>query len=112
MATQGRKAYPRNRDLAADIDRYFAFASSRQRAKNNDPEDASIPTLTGLASFLGVDRRTLYRWSNGDDQERAELVSMARAWIEAELEQMLFSRRTFRAAKFSLMFNFGWGFGR
>ena len=107
MATRGRKAFTSNQELAIEIDRYFLSKAPEQRSE----KVGGIPTLSGLANFLGVDRRTLHRWANGDNQERAEQIQHAKSRIEAELEQLLYNRRTYRAAVFSLGCNFGWEIG-
>jgi hypothetical protein len=55
--------------------------------KQHLQETERMPTMAGLAYWLGCDRRTLWNYSNKDDF--FPTIKKYRDWIECELEQQL-----------------------
>ena len=41
---------------------------ARRYIANHEDFDDPVPTVAGLACVLGVTRKTVYEWSNGDDK--------------------------------------------
>lgn len=68
-------------------------------------EDKAHPTVSGLALFLNVDRKTVYNYQN--KEEFYPVIKRAKARIEAHLEQMLFGT-TVTGVIFNLKNNFDW----
>ena len=116
MAKRGCLSYPDLNLLERKVDQYFAlvdYATNPWSGANVSLEvkktgSLSIPSMSGLAHYLGVDRRTLARWLSGTNPERTYLIALAKSRIEAETERALYDRRTYRGAVFSLLNNFGW----
>lgn len=83
-------------------------------------DENKIPTITGLAYFLDVTRKTLLKYEHSDKygslkkvnedirEEYEDIVKRAKAKIEAKYEQLLFDRNTVVGAIFTLKNNFGW----
>jgi len=98
-------------ELQGRIDEYFAYCDSRTieqvtKQGNVVSVNAKRPyTLSGLAFYLGCDRKTLYNYSQ--DDEYFPTVSRARSRCEVFTEEQLFEGND-RGAKFSLTNNFGW----
>lgn len=72
-----------NAELKQRIDMFFQFC-----------EDSSVrPGIQALCTALHVSRTTLYRWSNGEncDNERREIIGMAKSFIDSFLEQVTLS---------------------
>lgn len=96
--------------LKLQIDEYFSMCDSEKR----------IPTITGLAYFLDTTRKTLLEYEQGNKNsflksisgdikdEYSQIISMAKARIESEYEQLLFNKNTVVGAIFTLKNNFGW----
>lgn len=63
------------------------------------------PTVSGLAYYLDVDRRTLTNYQNKD--EFFPTIKRAKAYIESYLEQRLFGQ-TVTGVIFNLKNNFDW----
>lgn len=97
-------------NLKNKIEEYFSLCDNNKK----------IPTITGLAYFLGTTRKTLLEYENSDkngflksldDDVKLEYISIitkAKARIEAEYEQLLFKGNTVVGAIFTLKNNFGW----
>lgn len=63
------------------------------------------PTISGLAVYLGVDRKTIVNYSN--KEEYFPTIKKARAKIEAHLEKRLFGNNV-TGTIFNLKNNFDW----
>tara|TARA_R110002126_G_scaffold271407_1_gene415297 strand:- start:479 stop:841 length:363 start_codon:yes stop_codon:yes gene_type:complete len=64
-----------------------------------------LPTMSGLAISIGVDRRTIVNYSN--KEQFFPTIKAARAKVEAFLEQRLYGN-TVTGVIFNLKNNFGW----
>lgn len=64
------------------------------------------PTLTGLANYLGINRRTLLNWAKDEKCRYHDCVEMAKQRIEQYLEERLTTARHTDGVKFSLVNNF------
>ena len=83
-------------------------------------DENKVPTITGLAYFLDVTRKTLLKYEHSDKygslkkvnedtiEEYEDIVKRAKARIEAEYEQLLFKGNSVIGAIFTLKNNFGW----
>ena len=72
-----------NLELKERIDMFFQFC-----------EDSNIrPGIQAMCTALHISRTTLFRWSNGEDcdQERQEIIAMAKSFIDSFLEQATLS---------------------
>lgn len=100
-------------ELAEKINRYF------ETLRSKDPP--LPPTMSGLALFLGVTRKTLTRYigdveseagaqkrKKGRAAECGELLMMAKAQIETYLEEKLVNGYS-KGIEFTLMNGYGWG---
>lgn len=63
------------------------------------------PTVSGLAYFLDVDRKTITNYSNRE--EFFPTIKRAKAYIESYLEQWLYGNNV-TGTIFNLKNNFGW----
>jgi hypothetical protein len=70
-----------------------------------DGEAIFAPTMSGLAIALGVDRKTIYNYSNKD--EYFPTIKKARAKVEAALERRLYGNNV-TGVIFNLKNNFDW----
>ena len=68
--------------------------------------DGRPMTMSGLALWCDVDRKTLLNY--GNEEEYAEVVVTARNMIEAYAEEMLFLGKNVAGVIFSLKNNFSW----
>lgn len=96
--------------LGEQIEEYFSLCTNKKK----------IPTITGLAFFLGTTRKTLLDYEccdssnmlkGFDDNVKADyihIIKNAKARIEAGYEQLLFDKNTVVGAIFTLKNNFGW----
>lgn len=92
MANQLR--YKTKKKLSVAVDDYF-----RQVARDGD-----VPTMTALALFLGVSRKTLHNYVG----RYSDILEMAKARVEASLEQRLVSGKgSTQGVMFSLK-QMGW----
>jgi len=73
--------------------------------KDGEEERTFAPTISGLALYLNVDRRTLVNYSN--KEEYFPTIRKARARIEAHLEKKLFGNNV-TGLIFNLKNNFDW----
>lgn len=68
-----RAAFTSSAELEKKVQAYFDRCSKSKRElqlKNGDIKiRQEFPTMSGLASFLGVSRDTLYSFINGEDKE-------------------------------------------
>lgn len=72
-----------------------------------DGQDQKIfaPTISGLALYLGIDRRTIVNYSN--KEEYFPTIRKARARIESHIEKKLYGNNV-TGCIFNLKNNFGW----
>lgn len=104
------------------VDEYFASCDPHivkvkvKRLKEDDShywaetEEMSQPkpkTITGLAQFLEVDRKTLFNYET-DRPEFFPTITRAKTICEAYAEAQLFVGRNANGASFSLKNNYGW----
>ena len=115
------KTYKTERALQAKVEEYFSSISRTvplleadgQTIKNDAGEDIlrteylRPPTVSGLCLFLNITRRT---WENYQkDAELHSITEIARAKMEAYLEEELLSRRKgIQGVIFNLQNNYGW----
>lgn len=111
VSTVGRPLkYDNAEDLQKEIDNYFKYASDNEE----------IPTVTGLAWWLGLSRNGLLHYEkaeeNGwlkslDDSAKHEIVNTvkrAKQYIETRYEQALFMNGKTIGAIFTLKNNYSW----
>lgn len=96
--------------LGEQIEEYFSLCTNEKK----------IPTITGLAFFLGTTRKTLLDYEccdssnmlkGFDDNVKADyihIIKNTKVRIEAGYEQLLFDKNTVVGAIFTLKNNFGW----
>ena len=112
MAQRGSLAYKDEAALDDAIQAYFDRCAARKKSvlsKRGDLveiDTPEIPTLSGLAVALGVDRRTLSNYGRRD--EFSHVIARAKAQVEAALEQQLYTREASHGARFALAVTFGW----
>lgn len=94
-------------ELEAKIEEYFKTDAFMDIGfdDNGNPIKQFAPTLTGLALALGVDRKTIYNYSQKDDYFPA--IKKARSRVENALERHLYTKNV-TGAIFNLKNNFGW----
>ncbi|MGN0026957.1 MAG: terminase small subunit [Clostridium sp.] len=96
-------------ELEKRIEEYFKYAK----------DNMEVPTVSGLAWYLGTNRQCLLRYQEEDnDLLRSvpddvkcmfrDTVKQAKARIEAGYEQALFSKNSAVGAIFTLKNNYGW----
>ena len=73
--------------------------------KEGQEEKTYAPTMSGLALFLGVDRKTITNYSNKEDY--FPTIRKARARIESHLEKKLYGNNV-TGLIFNLKNNFDW----
>tara|TARA_R110000772_G_scaffold63143_1_gene141577 strand:+ start:2852 stop:3241 length:390 start_codon:yes stop_codon:yes gene_type:complete len=89
-------------DLSKAIDNYFK-SDAYIPDKEGNPE--YLPTVSGLALSIGVDRRTIVNYSNRE--EYFPTIKKARARIEAFVETRLYGNNV-TGCIFNLKNNFDW----
>lgn len=100
--------WKKGKDLQKEIDAYFLDCDTRKKPY----------TITGMASFLGVNRLTLLQYEkmlNGSSisdkakEDLSDVICSAKAKIEAYYEEQGFlNPRASRIILFTLQNNFGW----
>jgi hypothetical protein len=101
-------AYKDAEELQSKIDRYFNEGVRTKTVlvgKDKEPMDIPVPTITGLAYYLGFESRQSFY----DYEEKAEFtytIKRARLFIEQEYEMQLSVGNT-TGAIFALK-NMGW----
>ena len=96
-------AFPTVELLQKAVDAYFAPGGDAW--DNTGDELRFLPTMSGLALALDVDRKTVLNYSNKDDY--FPTIRKARAIIENNLEKNLYGNSV-TGLIFNLKNNFGW----
>lgn len=112
MAPRGKLAFSSANELTIAVEKYFIDCAAKRKTVLDrrgvavDVDCPEIPTISGLAVALGVDRRTVVNYAKRDDY--GDIIARARARVEAAMEQHLMTRDGAQGAKFSLSVNYGW----
>lgn len=85
---------------------YWHFCGITEMASLKGRKIKNIPTISGLALWLGTNRQTLINY--GEREEFFDTIKKAKATIEAFNEQMLFSGKNVTGVIFNLKNNFRW----
>ena len=100
-------------ELQTKIDEYFAYCDNKTKEIHSDKlGDMVVPdpepyALSGLAVWLGVDRRTLLNYESKD--EFFPTIKQAKSRVEADLERRMNHKDTFTPGLiFNVKNNFGW----
>ena len=96
-------AFPTVESLQEAVDSYFAPGGDAWDSSGD--EQRFLPTMSGLALALDVDRKTVLNYSNKDDY--FPTIRKARAIIENNLEKNLYGNSV-TGLIFNLKNNFGW----
>jgi hypothetical protein len=96
-------AFPTVESLQEAVDAYFAPGGDAWDGAGNEAK--FLPTMSGLALALDVDRKTVLNYSNKDDY--FPTIRKARAIIENNLEKNLYGNSV-TGLIFNLKNNFGW----
>tara|TARA_R110000850_G_scaffold192744_1_gene319647 strand:- start:187 stop:591 length:405 start_codon:yes stop_codon:yes gene_type:complete len=96
-------AFPTVESLQEAVDAYFKPGGDAW--DNTGDELKFLPTMSGLALALDVDRKTVLNYSNKDDY--FPTIRKARAIIENNLEKNLYGNSV-TGLIFNLKNNFGW----
>ena len=91
------KSYSNIEEFEKKCSEYFNYCT-----KNHLPVG-----VCGLASFLDIDRSTLYRYEKNYPDTFGPIIKQARAKIEAYLEMCLYGKNV-TGTIFNLKNNFGW----
>lgn len=90
------KLYENVEDLEKDIQKYFANCDKRKKPY----------TISGLAYFLDMDRKTLLNYSK--NEKFFPTIKKAKLKIEAQLEEHLYRLGNNSGVIFNLKNNYGW----
>lgn len=102
MANVGRpKIFKSKEELEEKIGNYFEEGAYIEMGDSR----MYAPTMSGLALFLDIDRKTLLNYSK--DEEFFPTIKRARAKVEEALEQRLYGQSV-TGVIFNLKNNFGW----
>jgi hypothetical protein len=96
-------AFPTVESLQEAVDSYFAPGGDAWDGTGDEVK--FLPTMSGLALALDVDRKTVLNYSNKDDY--FPTIRKARAIIENNLEKNLYGNSV-TGLIFNLKNNFGW----
>ena len=96
-------AFPTVESLDDAVTAYFAVGGESWDMSGEQPR--FVPTMSGLALALGVDRKTVLNYSNKD--QYFPTIKRARAIIEQNLEKNLYGNNV-TGLIFNLKNNFGW----
>lgn len=101
------------KELQDKIEEYFAYCDSKTKQMHSEKlGDMIVPdpepyTLSGLAVYLGVDRKTLLNYEVRD--KFFLTIKMAKARVEADVERRMNHKDTFTPGLiFNVKNNFGW----
>lgn len=92
--------------LEQRIASYWSFCGITEMASLKGRKIKNIPTISGLALWLGTNRQTLINYE--EREEFFDTIKRAKATIEAFNEQMLFSGKNVTGVIFNLKNNFRW----
>jgi hypothetical protein len=99
-------AFKTAKELEDKVDEFFTSDDAFLiNFKDGEEERTFAPTISGLALYLNVDRRTLVNYSN--KEEYFPTIRKARARVEAHLEKKLFGNNV-TGLIFNLKNNFDW----
>lgn len=115
MAIRGTTVFKSIEDLEKRIEAYFSGCEyEKTEIAYLDGQKVKIvtkamrpPSMVGLALSLDVSRRTLLNYSKRD--EFSPVLARAKNRIAEWNEAALFSRETYKGARFNLVVNFGYG---
>lgn len=101
-------------EIQDKIDDYFSYCDNRIKTiyneKNGDDIQVSDPepyTMSGLAYYLGMDRKTLVNYSH--DDLFFPTIKKARSRVEWDVDRRMNDRSTFTPGQiFNTKNNFGW----
>lgn len=105
-------AFKTVKELQDKIDEYFAYCENRIRTtvdKDGNEKTYNWPapyTMSGLAYYLDVDRRTIINYTHKEPYFPA--IARARARVEQDMETRLYESRTPQGQIFGLKNNFTW----
>ena len=100
--TMGRPlAFKSVKELEKAVDNYFAVDAHIDQGEGL----VYLPTMSGLALSLGVDRKTVLNYSNKEDF--FPTINKARCKIESFIETRLYGNNV-TGCIFNLKNNFGW----
>ncbi|MEM6961979.1 MAG: terminase small subunit [Myxococcota bacterium] len=119
MAIRGRRAFSSVQELEARIEDYFLSLRHKARPSRGEtgrPDALPLqfdseqmdkpPSMVGMASALGVTRMTINNYARRN--EFLPVIARAKNRIAAWHEEALYSRSTYRAARFTLEVNHGY----
>lgn len=99
-------------ELQDKIDEYFAYCDNRIQQVYSPKSESVIEvinpapyTMSGLASYLGIDRGTVLNYSK--DEKFFSTIKAAREKVHADVETRLMEKNA-TGAIFNLKNNFGW----
>lgn len=105
-------AFKTVKELDDKIEEYFDWCDNRIRTtvdKDGNEKTYTWPapyTMSGLAYYLDIDRKTLVNYSHKEDY--FPTIKRARARVEQDLETRLLESRTPVGVIFNLKNNFSW----
>jgi len=111
MATRGKLAFKSEKHLQERIEEYFKSRGGVEiviGADGNKIElpTTRVPTMSGLALFLGLSRKGLINYATKD--EYSHVYARARQRIEEFAEEALYDNKMSRGAQFNLEVNHDW----
>lgn len=97
MGEVGRpRAFKSVEEVEEKIEAYFNYCEEKERPY----------TMSGLAYYLGIDRRTLLNYSKNEDY--FPLIKKARDKVQMQLEECLYRLGNNSGVIFNLKNNFDW----
>lgn len=92
--------------LEEQIEEYFESDDAMMQAvKDGEVINIAAPTMSGLALYLGMDRKTLYNY--GKKAQFFPTIKKAKARVESHLEKRLYGNNV-TGTIFNLKNNFDW----
>ena len=92
------RKYKNVEELQELIDEYFKLCDDSKRPY----------TITGLALYLDMDRKTLLRYEKNYEDEFCHTITRAKERVQEFVECCLFKRGIAQGVMFNLKNNFGW----
>lgn len=97
MAKAGRpRAFKNAEEVKSKIDAYFNYCEEKEKPY----------TMSGLAYYLGIDRKTLLNYSK--NEEYFHTIKKARDKVQMQLEECLYRLGNNSGVIFNLKNNFDW----